>query len=134
MSAQKIIECLGKSLGPAKSLELIVEACTDYLKVAEQERTKRQEISRWEKTAIANIRAQRDLFMGYLDRSFDERAENFRQMFDVVDRAIATGNNQQLAITLDSIVSLAQASPFKELANLNSVKEALNDPNREWQF
>jgi ribonucleotide reductase alpha subunit len=110
-------------------LERIVEACTDYMKVAEEERTKRREIEAWEKITI--MKAQRDLLMEYLDRSFDERSENFRQMFDVVDRAIATGNNQQLALTLDAIVFLANSSPFKELASLSSVRAALDDPDHE---
>jgi hypothetical protein len=134
MSTQKIMKGLGNFVGPTESLERIVEACTDYMKVAEEERTKRREIEAWEKTTVTKIKAQRDLLMEFLDRSFDERAENFRQMFDVVDRAIATGNNQQLALTLDAIVFLANSSPFKELASLSSVRAALDDPDHEWTF
>jgi len=134
MSTQKIMKGVGGLVGPTESLERIVEACTDYMKVAEEERTKRREIKAWEKTTITKINAQRDLLMEFLDRSFDERAENFRQMFDVVDRAIATGNNQQLALTLDAIVLLAKSSPFKEWASLSSVRAALDDPDHEWTF
>jgi hypothetical protein len=134
MSTQKIMKGLGNFVGPTESLERIVEACTDYMKIAEEERTKRREIEAWEKTTVTKIKAQRDLLMKHLDRSFDERAENFRQMFDVVDRAIATGNNQQLALTLDAIVVLAKSSPFKELASLSSVRAALDDPDHEWTF
>lgn len=131
MSTQKIMKGLGNFVGLTESLERIVEACTDYMKVAEEDRTKRREIEAWEKTTITKIKAQRDLLMEFLDRSFDERAENFRQMFDIVDRAIATGNNQQLALTLDAIVLLANSSPFKELASLSSVRAALDDPDYE---
>jgi ribonucleotide reductase alpha subunit len=134
MSTQKIMKGLGNFVGPTESLERIVEACTDYMKVAEEERTKRREIEAWEKTTVTKIKAQRDLLMEFLDRSFDERSENFRQMFDVVDRAIATGNNQQLALTLDAIVLLANSSPFKELASLSAVRAALDDPDHEWTF
>ncbi len=112
------------------------------MKIAEEEQTKRRGIQAWEKTTITKIQAQRDLLMEYLERSFDERANNFSQMFDVVDRAfakrlpwrIATGNNEQLALILDSITRLAQSSPFKDLANLTSVRAALDDPDHEWQF
>ncbi|MBE9018231.1 hypothetical protein IQ272_19180 [Chroococcidiopsidales cyanobacterium LEGE 13417] len=72
--------------------------------------------------------------MGYLNRSFDERAENFRALFNVVDRAIITGNNEQLEVALHSITEIAKSSPFKELANLASVKAALDDPNHKWTF
>ena len=134
MSAQKIFKNLDRFVTPTESLERIVEAYSDYMKIAEEEQTKRRGIEALEKTTIAKINAQRDLLMEYLERSFDERAKNFSQMFDVVDRAIATGNNQQLALILDSITRLAQSSPFKDLANLSSVRAALDDPDHEWQF
>ncbi|MBW4602487.1 MAG: hypothetical protein KME29_23705 [Calothrix sp. FI2-JRJ7] len=72
--------------------------------------------------------------MGYLDRSFDERAKNFHALFTIVDSAIASGNNEQLAFTLNSITELAKSSPFKDLANLNNVRAALDDPDHEWEF
>ena len=82
----------------------------------------------------AQIEAQRDCIIQYLERSFDERSENFRRLFAVVDQAIAAGSNEQLALALHSITELAKSSPFKELANLASVEAALEDPNYEWQF
>lgn len=118
------VECLGE----------IVSAHTEYKKIAEQEQSKQREIESCEKTTIAKIEAQRDLLMGYLDRSFDERAENFCKLFSVVDQAIATGNNEQLALALNSITELAKSSPFKELADLASVRAKLNDPDHEWTF
>lgn len=139
MKAKKVpVEVVGKEVGllasPTESLQQIVLAYTDYLKIAEQERTKRREIEAWEKETIAKIDATRDLLMKYLDRSFDERADNFRDLFNVVDRAIAAGNNEQLALALHSITEIAKSSPFKELANLASVRKALDDPNHEWTF
>jgi ribonucleotide reductase alpha subunit len=139
MKAKKVpVEVVGKEIGvlatPTESLQQIVLAYTEYLKIAEQERTKRREIEAWEKETIAKIDATRDLLMKYLDRSFDERADNFRDLFNVVDRAIAADNNEQLALALHSITEIAKSSPFKELANLASVRAALDDPNHEWTF
>ncbi|WP_258003875.1 hypothetical protein [Fischerella thermalis] len=91
MSVQKIIE----KVNPAECLQQMVTAYTDYLKVAEQEQTKQREIKAWEKETITRINAQRELLMAYLDRSFDERAENFRALFSVVI--------EQLALALNSI-------------------------------
>jgi DNA polymerase III alpha subunit (gram-positive type) len=121
-------------INPAETLEKMVIAYTDYLTIAEQEKTKRREIDAWEKETITKINAQRDLLMAYLERSFDERAENFRYLFTVVDGAIASGNNEQLALALNSITDIAKSSPFKDLANLASVRAALKDPNHEWEF
>jgi hypothetical protein len=48
--------------------------------------------------------------------------------------AIASGNNEQLALALNSITEIAKSSLFKDLANIASVRAALNDPNHEWTF
>jgi len=134
MSVQKIAVVLNDMINPAECLQQIVSAYTEYKIIAEQEQTKRREIEAWEKVTIAKINGQRDLLMAYLNRSFDERAENFRHLFCVVDRAIAADNNDQLALALHSITELAKSSPFKELANLASVRAALDDPDHEWEF
>jgi P2-related tail formation protein len=121
-------------VNPVECLQQIVSAYTDYMKVVEQEQTKRQEINTWEKTTIARIHSQRDLLMAYLERSFDERAENFRTLFAMVEWSLDTGNNEQLALVLHSITELAKSSPFKELASLASVQAALGNPDHEWEF
>lgn len=134
MSVQKTLFAFNEAINPAECLQQIVLAYTEYKKIAEQEQTKRREINAWEQTTIAKINAQRDLLMTYLNRSFDERSENFRSLFSVVDQAIASGNNEQLALALHSITEIAKSSPFKDLANLASVRAALDDPNHEWKF
>jgi ribonucleotide reductase alpha subunit len=134
MSVQKIAVALNDMINPAECLQQIVSAYTEYKIIAEQEQTKRREIEAKEKATVAKINAQQDLLMAYLDRSFDERAENFRALFCVVNQAIAAGNNDQLALALHSITEIAKSCPFQELANLASVQAALDDPNHEWAF
>jgi ribonucleotide reductase alpha subunit len=119
---------------PTDCLKEIVSAYTEYKTIAQQEQTKRRGIEAWEKVTVANINAQREFLMAYLDRSFDERAENFRALFSVVDQALASGNNDQLALTLNSLTEVAKSSPFKDLANLASFQAALDDPNHVWEF
>jgi hypothetical protein len=118
----------------ADALQQLIAHYFEYKQMAEQERRNRREIKAWEKESLAKIKAQSDLLMEYLDRSFDERSKIFQQLFDVVDIAIASGNNEQLGLALHSITELAKSSPFKELANLSSVQAALADPNHEWKF
>ena len=134
LSLGVLADKVGVFTNPAECLSEMVAAYTDYLKVAEVEQTKRREIDAWEKTTIAQINAQRDFLIQYLDRSFDERAATFRALFSVVDRALASGSNDQLALALDSITKIAKSSPFKELANLATVQAALDDPDHEWTF
>ena len=121
-------------MNPMECLSALASAYTDYLKIAEMEKTQRRQIEASEKEAIAKIHAQLDLLIAYLDRSFDERAENFRSLFEVVDQAIANQNNEQLGAALSTIVEIAKSCPFKNLADLASVRASLNDPNHVWEF
>ena len=121
-------------LNPTVCFSQLVDAYTEYQRVAQEERTKRREIAAWEKAAVATIEQRRDVMMKFLDRSFDERAENFREFFTLADQAIATGDNDQLAAILTSIVELAKTSPFKDLADLTKVEAALDDPDHTWEF
>ncbi len=134
MSLQKIKDFALQNLNPAESLEQMVSAYTEYLTIAEQEKTKRRDIEAWEKESITRINAQRDVLMTYLERSFDERADNFRALFGVVDNALVSGDNQQLALALNSITEIAKSSPFKDLADLSNVRAALNNPDHVWEF
>lgn len=49
------------------------------------------------------------------------------KQFEVVDKALATGDNAMLSMGLNAINELAASSPFKELANINSVQQMLTD-------
>jgi hypothetical protein len=135
MTLKKIpIAVMDVGADAAQCLRAVVEAYTEYKIVAEEERTKRRGIEAWEKTTITQIKAQRDILIKYLERSFDERTENFRILFSIVDQAMRDGNNEQLGAALDSITKIAQSSPFKDLADLASVRAALDDPEHEWTF
>ncbi len=135
MTAKRVpVEILGAGADASQCLRAVVEAYTEYKIVAEEERTKRRVIEAWEKTKIAEIKANRDVLIKYLELSFDERANNFRFLFEKVDQAMADGDNNQLTLALHSITEIAKSSPFKDLADLTSVRAALDDPDHEWTF
>lgn len=107
------------------TLKAFGEAATDAVKFCEVQETKRAEIRANTEVRIAQLRAQRDIVMDYLQRSFDERRYLFEQQFKVVDHALMTGNTEELAISLQSINDLAKSSPFKALADIGNVQRAL---------
>ncbi|PZO13706.1 MAG: hypothetical protein DCF25_15760 [Leptolyngbya foveolarum] len=74
------------------------------------------------------------MFLAFLDASFDERERNFVRLFNVIDKAMVSGDAQQVALILNQITDLAKSSPFKELQNLSKVQTALADPEHEWKF
>ena len=77
---------------------------------------------------------QRDLLMTYLEKTYDERKTAFSKYFEVVDHALQNNNVQELAMGLENINDLAKSSPFKNLADLKSVGDALKDKNTVWDI
>lgn len=85
-----------------------------------------------ESVKIAEISAKGEIFLSYLERSFDERAENFRRLCDSLDELISNGGDISLILT--SITALAAKSPFADLHDFDLVQERLADPTHEWEF
>jgi hypothetical protein len=123
---------IANALDAMEALEKVVSAYKEYKIVAEQEATKREEIRARRDVELKRLRGQRELLMRYLERSFDERQENFARLFGLADEALGKGDNTQLGQVLTSITHLAATSPFKALADLGSAREALLDPERDW--
>lgn len=121
-------------INAAEVVMQLVTAYTDWKKIAEEEGTKRHAISAEERKAIHQINVQRDLLMTHLERSFDERRENFRQFFDSLDRAINKGDAVTVAATLNSIVELAQSSPFKDIASVQAVRDVMADQDTVYEI
>ena len=124
----------GNPAEAAQVLKRFIEVAGDVAKFTEQQKTVRKDIEAKRDSDIARIQAQKEIIMIYLEKSSDERKENFAKLFQVIDHAIANNNMQQVAMGLDSINQLAASSPFKALATLESTKEAINDKNHIWDF
>lgn len=121
-------------VNPIIALENIINAYGEYLKVCEREQTRRCQIEAHRQISIAEIEAKRQMFTAFLERSFDERSKNFQILFEKLDNALDGHDNQQAASVLHAIVEIAKSSPFKDLADLSSVKASLQDPNYVWEI
>jgi hypothetical protein len=118
----------------ATAVNNMLAMAAEVTKFTEAQKTKRKEIEAKRDIIVKKIESQKEIILVYLEKSFDERRDNFTKLFTVVDSAIANNNMQQLALGLDSINKLASSSPFKALASLESTKLALEDKNQEWDF
>lgn len=112
-------------------LNRIVASAQEYLVVREVEQTKRDTIEATKQVALAEIHARTELFLTYLDKSFDEREDNFAKLFAALDKAMGAGVGN-VAEILGAITTLAASSPFKDLRDPVQVRAALEDPNHEW--
>lgn len=137
IASKQVGNAIGKgvtAINPVQCVKEISTAYTEYRQIQTQETTKRRQIEAWEKVSLKKIKAQRDLLMEYLDRSFDERKENFSNLFKMLDKAAENGDTQSIAIALKSIVDLASNGPFKDIASVDAVRGVLSDPNQDFEF
>ena len=127
----------GKAVGVAdlgQVLSQMVDAADQWVKVIQEETTRREEIRAWEASERERIVAQRDVLLRGLELTFDERRENFRRLFDNLDLAMRSNDAQTAAGVLDSITELAKSSPFKDLGNVEFVVNELKQPDRTWKI
>ena len=100
------------------AFRLVVASTSEWVTVLAQEGARRQEIRVWEKTQLEIIQVQRDFLLTALDKTFDERRENFRRLFDDLDAALVSDREDAAAEVSDllgAITDLAKTSPFKDL-------------------
>ncbi len=133
-SPLNIVQGVGPLLTGAEAVGVIKEivgAVGEWVRTVEQGRAKRADIAAKEAATLAAIAADRDVLLTYLDRSFDERKDNFKQLFTALDDAIRN-NPAAVADVLGAITTLAVRSPFADLADAPSVLARLNDKGSEW--
>lgn len=111
----------------AESFDKFVRVAGEVAKFSELQETKRTQIRADADVAIKKVEAMRDVLKQYLEKSFDERSSIFIKQFEVVDKALATGDNAMLSMGLTAINELAASSPFKALADINTVQQMLTD-------
>lgn len=133
-SAPITAKVVGKAAGPlaaASLLEEIVKLAEEWITVHEEETTKRVQIEAEAEIKLAEINARRDLFLTYLDKTFDEREKNFDRLFTRLDDALAN-KPEAVGVILSSITTLALKSPFADLHDPVALRQKLDDPAAEW--
>lgn len=118
----------------AMVLKELITMAGEVSKFTEVQKTKRKEIESDRDKYVSKINAQKEVMLAYLDKTFDERKDNFEKLFRVVDHALANNNTQELALSLNGINQLAASSPFKDLASIESTQQALNDKDHIWDI
>ncbi|MFW1956363.1 hypothetical protein ACG91D_12360 [Acinetobacter guillouiae] len=122
---------------PKEALEAVnnfVSMAGEVAKFTEVQKTTRKQIEAERDIAVNSIQAQKNIILVYLEKSFDERKENFERLFSIVDDAITKNNKEQLALGLNSINQLANSSPFKALTSVETTQAALMDKDHTWDF
>lgn len=117
------------SQAAAESFEKFITIAGEVAKFTELQETKRTQIRSNADVAIKKVEAMREVLQEYLTKSFDERSAIFAKHFEVVDSALINGDTAMLSAGLNAINELAVSSPFKALADFNSVQQMLLTDN-----
>jgi hypothetical protein len=134
----------GEVLPPAKTavtqidalhaLKSMVTATTDYLKIRQEELSKRTEIQAYTELETARIGAAERILHDYFAQVFAERKSNFEELLSRFDEAAKAGDPTAMSQTLSAVVSLAGQSPLAALTDLGELRKVLDDPDHVWQF
>jgi hypothetical protein len=112
----------------------LLQTYAQYVEVREQEKTKREAIASREKIVLEEIEKRHHFMMKYLEKSFDERAKNFQQIFKSIDTALDKDDLNSLSLLLNSLTELAKTCPIKALASIDQARSALEDPDHTWEL
>lgn len=124
MSKKKLPVPTGKlPLPDLQPIQEVMKDVFDYLKVAEQESTKRTEIVARKEVALEAIRSRRDIIMKAMEKTFDERALFIGKQFDLLDRAIASGDTQLASQCMLVMADVVKTSPFKAMQEVQGALE-----------
>lgn len=128
----KIKGQLVKQAAPAQvagSLSDLVNAWKDYQTTREIETTKRTQIAADRDVRLAAIHAQAEVVHRLIDKTFDERSNNFDKFFNILEKGFATNDDRQINAALAMIVEQVKVSP---MAKAMEMMKQINDPNVEY--
>jgi len=120
--SSQMAKTVSKSVNPAQFINELGGLYNQYLeykKVELVEQNKRLLIQSQTQIKLTELENKRQIFMAYLDKSFDERRENFKQLFERLDKSLEKEDIQTTAIILNSISDIAKSSPFKGLMDID---------------
>ena len=116
------------------ALSTIVDATTAYLRLREEERTKRAVIGAYRELEVERIRSAEGVLKAYFEQVFAERAITITELFTRLDDATARGDDAVVTGVLTAIVDVARSSPLAAAGDLGQLRKALDDPDHVWEL
>lgn len=106
---------------PVTAAMIVAKSVHSYHVTHEQETARRATIAADLARDLQQLDVAREALSRYFDQVFDERKANFTRLFSTLDTAQAQGNLAGMQVALDSILALAQSSPFKNLTEIREL-------------
>lgn len=102
-------------LDPTALVRGLLEMATvakDYLNTREAEITKREQIRNNANIQIEKIRAQKEIFMKFIEVQYAERSMVYEKLFDQLDKGTENDNDKLIEGALSAIITQIKADPF----------------------
>ena len=116
------------------ALNNVIDGTLDYLRLREEEGTKRAKIDAYATVEVARIHEASSLLKHYFEQVFAERSTTIDGLFRHLDGAMASGDGKATEAALQGIVDLAKSSPLVDIGDLSQVRKALDDPDHVWEL
>ena len=94
-------------------LDALREYC-EYMKAAQAERTRREDIRARRDVAVTAIQSQRELIEKYFELRFAERKTALSGFLDLLTHAVDARNETELNVALNGILGIVRDSPLKD--------------------
>lgn len=121
-------------LDAVAALGTMVNTTFDYLRLREEEQTKRAKLGTYERTELRKIQAAESVLKDYFRQAFAERKSNVDELFKRYDEAVERGDSEAAHVALGGVVDLAKSSPLADLGDLGQIRKALDDEKHVWEL
>ena len=109
------------------ALQIILDVASLIVQEERDERKTGLEMEARYNAFIEALRAEQETMTAYFDRVFGERENALRHLYDVMDKATAAGDNEQLNTAVQGIVGIIRTNP---LLGFEEFQKALADPRK----
>lgn len=116
------------------ALNSMVTSTAEYLRIREEETTKRDRLQTYAELEMQKIRAAESILSDYFGQLFRERHQVVDDLFTRYDAAVEQGDSRLAQTALQGIVDVAKESPLKDLGDLGQIRKALNDDAHVWEL
>ncbi|MBD5831426.1 hypothetical protein DXX98_11465 [Janibacter melonis] len=116
------------------ALNTMVDGTLDYLRLREEERTKRAKLDTYERTELRKIETAEAVLKDYFRQAFAERKQNTDELFARYDAAIERGDADSAHLALQGVIDIAKSSPLNDLGDLGQIRAALDNEKHVWEL
>lgn len=120
-------------ISPSDAL-VALKSIVDMVQTHQVESTQREKLRAYRDAEVQRIKSAEAVLRHYFDRTFEERVETNRRLFDSLDSALRAGDHSAVQSVVAGIVEVARTSPLAQMGDLGALRRAMDDPDTVFEF